>query len=99
VKVFDAFPPGLVFESAATPSQGTYNPVTGVWSVGTLLNGAVATLKVTARVTIMGPIVNRASARAIEIDPVLMNNVSSVTVIGLNPARVISKRNFLASSF
>ena len=98
VKVFDAFPPGLVFESAATPSQGTYNPVTGVWSVGTLLNGAVATLKVTARVTIMGPIVNRASARAVEIDPALMNNVSSVTVIGLNPAGAISKRNFLASS-
>ena len=97
VKVFDPFPSGLVFVSAATPSQGTHDPVTGVWSVGTLLNGVVATLQVTARVTAMGPIVNTADAGAVEIDPDLANNVSSVTVIGLNPAGAVSKRNFLAS--
>ena len=96
VTVADPFPAGLVFVSAAVPSQGIYNPVTGVWSVGTLVNGMDATLMVTARVTIMGPIVNSAVADADEIDPVLANNMSSVTIIGLNPASIVSKRNFLA---
>jgi uncharacterized repeat protein (TIGR01451 family) len=96
VTVADPFPAGLVFVSAAVPSQGTYNPVTGVWSVGTMVNGAVATLMVTARVLIMGPIVNSAVAESDEIDPVLANNLSSVTIIGLNPASIVSKRTFLA---
>jgi uncharacterized repeat protein (TIGR01451 family) len=96
VTVTDPFPAGLVFVSAAVPSQGTYDPVTGIWSVGTLVNGTVATLSVTARVTVMGPIVNNAVAAADEIDPVLSNNNSSVTIIGLNPASIVSKRNFLA---
>ncbi len=96
VTVTDPFPAGLVFVSAAVPSQGIYDPVTGVWSVGTLVNGTVATLSVTARVTVMGPIVNNAVAAADEIDPVLTNNNLSVTIIGLNPATIVSKRNFLA---
>src|SRR5262249_22587646 len=44
VVVTDPFPPGLVFVSAAAPSQGTYHPAQGVWTVGTMANGAAATL-------------------------------------------------------
>lgn len=32
----------------ATPSTGTYNSATGIWSVGTLANGATATMEVVA---------------------------------------------------
>jgi uncharacterized repeat protein (TIGR01451 family) len=99
VTVTDPFPPGLVFVSAAAPSQGTYNPAQGIWTVGTLANGAVATLRVTARVMTSGRIVNTAHASALEFDPVLSNNVASAVLLGLNPATVISKRMFLASAF
>ncbi len=99
VMVVDPLPPGLVFVSAATPSQGTYNSATGIWTVGMLANGASATLRVTARVMATGPIVNTARGSALEFDPILANNVASATVIGLNPAPVISKRLFLASAW
>ncbi len=97
VVVTDPFPAGLVFVSAAVPSQGTYDPARSIWTVGTLANGAVATLHVTARVMTMGPIVNTARASAEEFDPVLFNNIASATVVGMNPASIISKRLFLAS--
>jgi uncharacterized repeat protein (TIGR01451 family) len=97
VVVRDPFPPGIVFVSAAIPTQGTYDPVTGIWNVGTLANGAVAMLRVTARVTTAGPHVNTARASALEFDPVLVNNVASATVVGSSP--FVSKRSFLASTF
>ena len=49
VAVSDLLPAGLSFVSA-TPTQGTYSSVTGVWNVGTLNNGAVASLLLRARV-------------------------------------------------
>jgi uncharacterized repeat protein (TIGR01451 family) len=97
VIVNDPFPAGLVVISS-TATQGAYNSATGIWNVGTLANGAVAVLKVTARVMFTGPLVNTARASAVELDPALANNVSSVTLIGLNPASILSKRLFLASS-
>jgi uncharacterized repeat protein (TIGR01451 family) len=99
VVVSDPFPLGLVFVSAAAPSQGTYHPAQGIWTVGTLANGAVATLHVTFRVMTMGTIVNTAHVSAVEFDPNLSNNVASASVIGLNPAPIISKRLFLARAF
>jgi uncharacterized repeat protein (TIGR01451 family) len=97
VVVVDPLPPGLVFVSA-TPSQGTYDPASGVWMVGTLANGASATLQVTARVAALGPIVNNAEAAALQSDPDLSNNVEAEMVTGTNPASIISKRDFLASA-
>ena len=83
------------FSAAATPSQGTYDPVRGLWSVGTLQNGGVATLTITARVVSYGTIVNAATAGADEIDPILANNLAAAIVVGLNPAPVITQRMFL----
>jgi uncharacterized repeat protein (TIGR01451 family) len=98
VVVTDPFSSALVFVSASPPSQGTYNRARSIWNVGSLANGAVATLHVTFRVMAMGKIVNTAHASALEFDPALANNVSSAIVIGLNPATIISKRLFLASN-
>jgi len=98
VFVDDPLPPGLVFV-AASPSQGTYVPASGIWIVGTLANGATAVLRLTARVVAIGPLVNRAEAGADEFDPDLSNNVAEAVVTGFNPAPILSKRNFLASAF
>jgi uncharacterized repeat protein (TIGR01451 family) len=44
VQVTDIIPAGLTFNSY-TASQGTYNSATGIWDVGTLVNGASAVLQ------------------------------------------------------
>nr|WP_290226646.1 DUF11 domain-containing protein [Trichocoleus desertorum] len=55
----EQLPPGLTFVSA-TPSQGTYDNVSGQWTIGTIANGANATLQVVARVDTTAPITNTA---------------------------------------
>ncbi|NJM05099.1 DUF11 domain-containing protein [Candidatus Gracilibacteria bacterium] len=59
IEVVDRLPAGLTFVSA-TPSQGTYNNTTGLWVVGTLTNGARASLVVTAVVAQRGLLENEA---------------------------------------
>lgn len=50
VTVTDLLPAGLTYISS-NPSQGTYDSGTGVWSVGAVLAGGTATLKIVAEVT------------------------------------------------
>lgn len=45
IEVSDQLPAGVTYISD-TPSQGTYNPVSGIWAVGNLANGASATLTI-----------------------------------------------------
>lgn len=45
VEVTDQLPAGVTY-SSDTPSQGSYNNGTGVWTVGNLANGASATLTI-----------------------------------------------------
>ena len=69
VVVSDALPAGLAFVSAS-PSQGAYDATTGDWVVGTVANGANATLNVVAQVTGLAPITNIAEVKASrEFDP------------------------------
>src|SRR5262249_25498414 len=76
----DPLPPGLAFQSAS-PSQGSYDPSTGLWFVGTLASGAVATLAIDALVTIPPPLVNTAGvAHSDQFDPDLSNNTSTAAV-------------------
>jgi hypothetical protein len=94
--VSDPFAPGLTFVSASAPSQGGYNPSTGVWTVGTLEAGARASLEVVARVDGVGPVVNTAIASAVAIDPSLSNLTASAPVMGLLTGDLISKFYFLS---
>ena len=64
VAVTDVLPSGLAFVSAA-PSQGAYTAATGVWTVGSVANGASATLAIVATVTQAGTIVNTATTRSL----------------------------------
>ena len=50
VEVDDFLPTGLDFVSA-NPGQGTYNPATGAWAIGSIADGAATTLTLVARVT------------------------------------------------
>ena len=78
VRVLDLLPAGLTFVSA-TPSQGIYSATAvvgppayaaGTWRVGTLNNGAVATLTINADVTGTTPITNWAQVSYVDqFDP------------------------------
>ena len=78
VRVLDLLPAGLTFVSA-TPSQGIYSATAvvgppayeaGTWRVGTLNNGAVATLTINAGVTGATPITNWAQVSYVDqFDP------------------------------
>src|SRR5207249_3278327 len=81
IALTDLLPAGLTFGSS-TPSQGSYVSGTGVWTVGSLLNGSTATLALVATVnagTNGTTITNlaRVSAAA-QADPVPGNNRDSV---------------------
>lgn len=77
VIVTDVLPPGLAFVTSSA-SQGTYNSANGQWSLGTIANGASATLALTARATTAGALVNTAeitASSAFDVDSTPGNNV------------------------
>tara|TARA_R110000868_G_scaffold822_2_gene6104 strand:- start:5660 stop:15532 length:9873 start_codon:yes stop_codon:yes gene_type:complete len=78
VQVNDLLPSGYTFVSA-TPSVGIYNSSTGIWTIGTLANGANATLGITATVKDAGVFANSATITGTETDPATANNSSTVT--------------------
>lgn len=90
VTVNDLLPAGLSFVSA-TPSVGTYNQFTGVWTIGNLNVGSTATLNILATVTQSGQIVNTATIQGNEPDPNPNNNIDSVSLNGQSAELVISK--------
>ncbi|HEV7666901.1 MAG TPA: ExeM/NucH family extracellular endonuclease [Thermoanaerobaculia bacterium] len=82
VAVNDLLPVGLAFVSA-TPSVGSYNNTTGLWTIGPLANGASATLSVTATVNRTQAMVNQASKSAEgEVDTRGANNTATVRLNG-----------------
>ena len=79
VAVQDDLPAGLTFLSD-TPTQGTYSSITGVWNVGTLNNGASASLLLRARVDSPDALTNTASiADSSAQDPNPANDTASAT--------------------
>lgn len=79
ITVDDVLPAGLTYVTD-TPSQGTYDDGTGVWTVGTIANGANATLQVTATVTTTGTKSNVAEVTAVDqpdIDSTPNNGVAT----------------------
>ena len=75
----DLLPAGLSFVSA-NPSQGTYNSVTGVWTVGTVSPGVPQTLSITATVVSPAAQTNTGTiSDADQFDPNTGNNTASAT--------------------
>lgn len=77
VRVVDALPAGLTFVSAS-PSLGSWAGTT--WTVGTLANGASATLSLVAHVTLAGTRTNTATISSDSFDSNAGNNSASATV-------------------
>ncbi|EFO79024.1 hypothetical protein OSCT_3100 [Oscillochloris trichoides DG-6] len=50
VEVLEQLPSGLLYVNAS-PSQGSYNPTTGNWYIGTIPTGATVTLQIMTQVT------------------------------------------------
>ncbi len=63
VQVTDLLPNGYTY-SSFTVSTGTYNPTTGIWNVGNLINGKSETLQITATVNLTGNYLNIAEITA-----------------------------------
>jgi uncharacterized repeat protein (TIGR01451 family) len=93
----DVMPAGIVFVSA-TPSQGSFDPGSGLWTIGTLVNGATATLQIIGIVVAIGPITNTSTVTSETPDPDLANNSSTATIDGMFAAGQISKRLLLSSN-
>jgi uncharacterized repeat protein (TIGR01451 family) len=69
---------GLTFVSA-TPSEGSYDPATGLWQVGTVSPGTPQTLQIQARVVSPNPPPTKASiSHADQFDPTTADNSASV---------------------
>ncbi|WP_344758740.1 hypothetical protein, partial [Flavobacterium chungbukense] len=80
VSISDALPSGYTFVSAV-PSVGTWSAPT--WTVGSLANGASATLAVTATVNATGSYANTASITGNNPDNTATNNSATATPVVL----------------
>jgi len=100
VQVLDLLPAGLTLVSN-TPSQGTYNGVTGIWTVGQILFPGNATLIINATVNSSTVIINRAQvsqADKFDLDSI-PNNMVGNTVAEDDEAIVTSKLLTLQKSW
>ena len=87
VVLHDDLPAGLTWVS--DDSAGAYNPSTGDWTIGALVNGDTLTLHITARATATGSFVNKATVSAVTFDPTAPNNKDTAAV-DVDPAADLS---------
>jgi large repetitive protein len=69
--------PATLAGPVATPSQGTFDPATGTWTVGSLAPDATATLTIAATVSDPTPVTNTASIAAVDQPQVTTQNDSA----------------------
>lgn len=80
IVVDDDLPAGITYVSSSA-SQGTYNPGTGLWNVGSILNGDSATLTISGTLTVATPVTNMATITASDQnDPDSSDRTDAVTV-------------------
>ncbi|MDN3705665.1 T9SS type B sorting domain-containing protein [Myroides ceti] len=82
VLVTDVLPTGYTFVTA-TPSQGTYDPISGVWTVGALAPDASATLTIEVFINVTGDYLNTASVKGDNVDLNQDNNVDTAIITDL----------------
>ena len=80
VTVTDLLPAGTTFV-AATASEGTYDPASGLWAAGTVPTTTRQSLTITAQVVSANPSANTASiSHADQFDPNPANNTDTASV-------------------
>lgn len=75
--VTDKLESGYTYVSSTT-SIGTYDPVTGIWTIGTLNNGIAENLTINAIVNTLGNYANTATITSTEVDIDTLNNQYTV---------------------
>jgi gliding motility-associated-like protein/uncharacterized repeat protein (TIGR01451 family) len=78
VTVTDILQDGYTYVSSTT-TAGTFDPVTGIWSIGTMLNPSTETLTIKALVNMSGNYDNTAVIAGSGTDGSLANNTSTVS--------------------
>ena len=86
--VNDLLPTGITFVSAS-PTQGTYNSSSGVWTIGSLPVGATAKLTLVGTYNSGAPITNTATITGTLTDIYSANNSSSVTVLDSDNDKIV----------
>ena len=87
IQVTDLLPAGLTYVS--DDSGGSYDPILGPWTVGSLAVSASATLHITATVSTTDQVCNLAQITAVTpLDPTPGNNQSTVCVMAPHSADV-----------
>ncbi|NTD99235.1 DUF11 domain-containing protein [Agrobacterium tumefaciens] len=79
VSVTDLLPDGFTYVSSVAPQGTSYDPASGVWTIGDLASNASISLKITAQVVKTGQNVNTATITGTQSDQVTNNDQSSVT--------------------
>jgi gliding motility-associated-like protein/uncharacterized repeat protein (TIGR01451 family) len=74
--VTDILPGGYTYVSSTT-TTGTFNPATGVWTIGTINTGSTVTLTITVTVNTTGTYISTATITGIETDGNTDNNTST----------------------
>jgi len=83
VTVSEQLPAGLTFVTAA-PSTGSYDPGTGVWTIGAMPNGTSQTIAITATVEATAlPSVDNTATASSPTDPNPDNNTDTAHVVPL----------------
>ncbi|MBB4107347.1 DUF11 domain-containing protein [Pedobacter zeae] len=77
VSVTDLLPDGFTYVSSVAPSGTSYDPVSGIWTIGDLASNASISLKITAKVVKTGVNTNNASITGSQPDQVSSNDQSS----------------------
>ncbi|MFC0656390.1 Ig-like domain-containing protein, partial [Mongoliitalea lutea] len=83
--VVDLLPNGYTFVSA-TPSVGSYNSSTGVWTIGALNSSQSRTLQIVATVNSSGNYLNQATISGTNLETNNGNNTASVSVTPQSPS-------------
>jgi uncharacterized repeat protein (TIGR01451 family) len=95
-EAFPAFP--ALNPTSFTASQGSYNPATGLWNLGSLGSGFSATLNITVTApNTAGALTNQGAAAATTSDPNNANNTASATTTVLSPATVTATKTVSGS--
>ena len=76
VKVTYKLPFGMEYLS----SNGNYDPITGLWTIGNLDSGSSASLEILAKILNTGNLVNIETVTGLEYDPISANNQAKLTL-------------------
>jgi len=79
VSVTDLLPDGFSYVSSVAPSGTSYDPISGIWTIGDLASNASISLKITAKVIKTGVNINTATITGSQPDQVSNNDQSSAT--------------------